>query len=108
MRFQKGVSGNPGGKSKTPKEVQTLAREHTAHAIAALVKALSEPNERVKAADILLERGWGKVTQPISGPDDGPIRAAISVEVTFIDPRASQAGSAGQPDIPAVDEEGSV
>lgn len=86
MGFQKGVSGNPGGKSKTPKEVQTLARQYTAHAIGALVKALTEPNERVKAADILLERGWGKVTQPMSGPDDGPIEVFHRIERTIVRP----------------------
>jgi hypothetical protein len=86
MPFQKGVSGNPGGKSKIPKEVQTLAREYTADAIKALVTALKEPNERVKAADILLERGWGKVTQPHSGPDDGPLEVIHRIERAIVRP----------------------
>lgn len=86
MGFQKGVSGNPGGKSKTPKEVQTLARQYTAQAIGALVKALAEPNERVKAADILLERGWGKVTQPYSGPDGGALEVIHRIERAIVRP----------------------
>ncbi len=62
--FAPGRSGNPGGRPRAVLDVQQLARERTAEAIAALVAALSSPKERVPAAIALLNRGWGlpKVT----------------------------------------------
>lgn len=63
-KFAPGTSGNPGGRKHGP-DVSALAREHTAAAIAALVKALEVPRERVQAAQILLDRGWGKAVQQI-------------------------------------------
>jgi hypothetical protein len=58
--FMPGRSGNPAGRAKG---LETLAREHTAEAIAALVAALRNPRERVPAAIALLDRGWGRPKQ---------------------------------------------
>jgi hypothetical protein len=55
-----------------------MAREHTPAAIAALVAALAEPRERVAAATALLDRGWGKPTQAITGPNGDPIEMIIT------------------------------
>ncbi len=68
--FQKGVSGNPGGRPKVLGDVQELAREQSPHAINTLAEIMSNektpPAARVAAANALLDRGYGKPTQPIS------------------------------------------
>lgn len=65
--WPKGVSGNPSGLPKAIVEVRALAREHTADAIAALVSALDDASGavRVRAAEALLDRAWGRPTQAI-------------------------------------------
>jgi hypothetical protein len=82
--FQKGQSGNPGGRPKKESKVQELARLHTEAAILTLVKCLDEPRERVPAAVALLDRGWGKPTQPLTGEDGEKLFSGITV--TFVRP----------------------
>jgi hypothetical protein len=62
-RFKPGVSGNPGGRPAIVKNIQELARQHTAHAVAALLAALQKPGERVAAAQVLLAYGYGRPVQ---------------------------------------------
>ena len=50
-----------------------MCREHAPEAVAALVKALSNPRERVQAAEALLNRGFGRAPQVIEGVDGQPI-----------------------------------
>ena len=73
--FKKGQSGNPGGRPKVIAEVKELARAHTAEAIETLVSIMtnlkSAPAARVSAANSLLDRGYGKPPQHISG-EGGP------------------------------------
>lgn len=63
--FKPGQSGNPGGRPKS--HVVAMARKHTQAAIDALVTALDNPRERVPAAVALLDRGWGRPSQPVEG-----------------------------------------
>ncbi|MBW8075771.1 MULTISPECIES: DUF5681 domain-containing protein [Metallibacterium] len=76
--WRPGQSGNPSGHPKDYREVVALAREHTSRAIAILVEMMESPqvsdSARVRAAELILERGWGKAVQPIAGNlDDDPI-----------------------------------
>lgn len=68
--FQKGISGNPGGRPKVLGDVQELARQKSPEAIETLSKIMQDekaaPAARVAAANALLDRGFGKPTQPIS------------------------------------------
>jgi Family of unknown function (DUF5681) len=73
--FKKGQSGNPGGRPKVLAEVKELARAHTGEAIETLVSIMTNPKSapaaRVSAANSLLDRGYGKPPQHITG-EGGP------------------------------------
>jgi hypothetical protein len=53
--------------AKTPTEIASLARQHTAGALKTLAHIMNEPDAppsaRVSAAQALLDRGWGKPAQ---------------------------------------------
>jgi hypothetical protein len=65
--FRPGVSGNPGGTSKESVDVAAIARQHTAAAITALVRALDDPKVCVPAAVAILNRGHGMPPAKIEG-----------------------------------------
>jgi hypothetical protein len=52
-------------------EIRSLARSHTRKAVNVLVGVMgsrgAKPAARVAAANAILDRGWGKATQPIEG-----------------------------------------
>lgn len=68
-----GKSGNPSGRRKPDDSLEALCRIHTPEAVAALVQALKNPRERVPAAIALLDRGWGKPVQMVSGDANRPL-----------------------------------
>lgn len=70
--FKPGQSGNPGGIPKAG-SLDEICRAHTPEAVAALVLALKNPRERVPAAIALLDRGWGKPVQMVSGDSNRPL-----------------------------------
>lgn len=71
--FQKGKSGNPGGRSPrvgpNGETIAQLARGHTAEALATLVEICNgkgnEPRDRIHASNAILDRGWGKAKESV-------------------------------------------
>lgn len=66
-KFQKGQSGNPGGRPKRLHEVRAMARAHT-FAVIKVLKAIAldkskDDAVRVAAAKEILDRGWGRPVQ---------------------------------------------
>lgn len=76
MPFEKGKSGNPGGRPKEIHEVKELARAHTKEAIDRLVHWMrsNDAKASVSASQALLDRGYGKPAQAIEGVgEDGSL-----------------------------------
>lgn len=88
--WRKGVSGNPGGRPKVLGEVRDLARQHTATAIATLIEVAQNTRSpaaaRVSAAQALLDRGWGKPSQPVGGAEDLPALFPTSIKIELVEP----------------------
>jgi len=63
-RFQPGQSGNAGGRPKVLESIRELARAHTDEAINVAVAIMRDPTSpeatRLKAVELVLDRGWGK------------------------------------------------
>ena len=80
--------------AKTPTEIKSLARSHTEAAINCLAGIMNKDSApesaRVAAANSLLDRGWGKATQPISGDEENPLRIIQKIETAIVDPRHSE------------------
>lgn len=78
--------------SKTPTEIKSLARAHTETALNVLVGIMNQseapPAARVAAVNSLLDRGWGKATQPISGDDEAPPIQFTRIELVGVRPAA--------------------
>lgn len=75
-RWLKGTAGNTTGSgSRGISHVRELARQHTQSAIETLAAIMQDDSKkdaaRVAAAEALLDRGWGKATQPIESSGEG-------------------------------------
>ena len=74
MPFEKGQSGNPGGRAKVKlpdgRTLTDLAREHTAEAVETLVSIMRDQKApaaaRVASSTQILNRGWGQAPQTIA------------------------------------------
>ena len=65
------------GRPAIPKDVKLAAKAHTSDALETLANVCSSskysPAARVAAATALLDRGWGKPSQEITGADGAPL-----------------------------------
>lgn len=77
MAFQKGQSGNPGGRSKAEAEIKRIAQEYGPAALTKLVELLEGEDKRLAlaAANSLLDRGFGKPAQSmtLAGDPENPL-----------------------------------
>ena len=80
-------------KAKAITEIRSLARSHTRTAIAVLARIMRSEDAtaaaRVSAANALLDRGWGKVTQPMESGGDGAAGSIERIERHIIHPENS-------------------
>lgn len=79
--------------AKAPLEIKSLARAHTESAINVLAGIMNEPeaqpSARVSAAQALLDRGWGKAPQVISGDEENPLNIIHEIRRIIVDPKVS-------------------
>lgn len=69
--FQKGVSGNPGGRPAASAAIRALAQQHGPEAIQGLLRLAQKAESeaaRVSAWNSILDRAYGKPT--VGEPDD--------------------------------------
>lgn len=81
--FVKGQSGNPlGGPKKTQQDIDLIAacREKSVEALGTILEIMRNGNEknRLAAANIIIERGFGKAVQPVQANTDLDVSIAIS------------------------------
>jgi len=109
MPFEKGKSGNPGGR---PKEMAGLAeaiRKEFEADIAKggiheaikrgfdLIRFSPEPKDKLAALKLMLEYGYGKPTQPMEfSGEDGPLKIVVVTGVPDPEPKGGDG-----PDHPA-------
>ena len=94
--------------AKTPTQIRSLARGHTESAVTVLAAIMNKTDApeaaRISAATALLDRGWGKPTQPIAGDDEAdPINLITTIRQIIVEP--GHTDSAG---VQATAEPGSV
>jgi hypothetical protein len=74
-------AGRPkGSPNKATAEVKALAQQYTAEALERLARIMRKGKSDaaiVAACKEILDRGHGKATQPVSGPDGGAIPIRI-------------------------------
>ncbi len=86
--FVKGQSGNPGGRKPIPQSIKDLARASAADAIQMAVELMNhaDPNVRIKALNVILDRAYGKAPQPMTGEDGEGAVKIERIERVIIDP----------------------
>jgi hypothetical protein len=76
--------------TKTITEIRSMARSHTKTALSVLVGVMrntkAPPPARIAAANAILDRGWGKATQPIENGDDGALELIHKIERIIVHP----------------------
>lgn len=87
-------------RARTITEIRSVARSHTRTAINVLVGIMrskdATPAARVSAANAILDRGWGKVAQPLQSGEDDALKLVHRIERVIVHPEAASDTVSGQ------------
>lgn len=81
-KFQKGMfSPTKRGRPRTPEDVKRVFREMSPWAIKALFDIVSDEDskkpERIKAAEVILDRAWGKAPQTVTDTNGNTLQGVL-------------------------------
>ena len=80
-KFVKGNSANPGGRPKMDDETKEILKAAAPDAAKLMVKMMNDPKIqpklRMQAAEVVMDRVYGKATQPIEGSVDNHIEIVM-------------------------------
>ena len=80
--FQRGRSGNPGGRPKLPADIREAFKAKAPEALEVLTRYLQSADDRIAmmAAQAILDRGYGRPTQSIDANiNDDPVRYIVEL-----------------------------
>jgi hypothetical protein len=102
--------GNPKGRPPASIDVAALAREHGPRCIEVLAEMLEDPDRKVRgfAAQALLDRGFGKPTQPLTSDGQPSLSILHLVAAREVSERIQQAVINGTALSPADDNTATV
>ena len=87
--FEKGKSGNPGGRPKMDDETKTILKAAAPDAARLMVEMMNDPKIqpklRMQAAEVVMDRVYGKATQPIEGNMDNHIEIVMGGAEKYAD-----------------------
>lgn len=83
--WAKGQSGNPGGRPAVDQDVRDMLKAATPAAAKLLIDTMQDPDckidVRLDAARTVMDRVYGKATQPIDGNIDGKILLSLAPDL---------------------------